>query len=115
MERNERTRGMGGLLCATAATAMLITGCAGVWSVPEGSEPQFQRDAFACERDATAQSPAPRTTVTKPAGAGFVHPTADYTMAPQGLHDELGTASGSRAQRAWLVDRCMEAKGYRRQ
>ena len=53
--------------------------------------------------------------MTKPAGAGFVHPTADYTMAPQGLHDELGTASGSRAQRAWLVDRCMEAKGYRRQ
>mgnify|MGYP003578225723 CR=1 FL=1 len=30
-------------------------------------------------------------------------------------HDELGTASGSRAQRAWLVDRCMESKGYRRQ
>jgi hypothetical protein len=115
MERNERARGMSGLLCATAASAMLLTGCAGTWSVPEGGGPQFRRDAFACERDATAQSPAPRTTATKPAPAGFVHPTADYTMAPQGLHDELGTGSGSRAQRAWLVDRCMEAKGYRRQ
>jgi hypothetical protein len=115
MERNERARGLSGLLCATAATTLLLTGCAGAWSVPEGGEPQFQRDALACERDATAQSPAPRTSTKMPAPAGFVHPTADYTMAPQGLHDELGTASGSRAQRAWLVDRCMEAKGYRRQ
>jgi hypothetical protein len=105
---------MGGLLCAAAATSMILTGCARTWGVPVGAEAQFQRDAFACERDAAAQSPAPRAATT-PAAAGFVHPTADYTMAPQGLHDELGTVSGSRAQRTWLVDRCMEAKGYRRQ
>jgi hypothetical protein len=115
MERHGRARWMGGLLCAAAGTSMLLSGCASTWSIPEGGEPQFQRDAFACERDAEAQSPAPRTSAKMPAPAGFVHPTADYTMAPQGLRDELGTASGSRAQRAWLVDRCMEAKGYRRQ
>ncbi len=113
MERNARARLMGGLLWAAAATSVIVTGCARSWSVPEGGEQQFRRDAFACERDAAEQSPAPRTTTTTP--TGFVHPSANFTMAPQGLPNELGSASGSRAQRAWLVDRCMEAKGYHRQ
>jgi hypothetical protein len=103
---------MGGLLCAAAATTMVLTGCARTWGGPEAGS-QAQRDVLACEGDAAAQSPAPRTPTTTP--AGYVHPTADYTMAPGGMRDELGSASGSRAQRAWLVDRCMEAKGYRRQ
>lgn len=113
MERNARARLMGGLLCAAAATSMILTGCASTWRIPEGGEQQFRLDAFACERDAAMQSPTPRTAAMTP--TGFVHPTANYTMAPQGLQDELGTTSGSRAQRAWLVERCMEAKGYRHQ
>lgn len=113
MERNARAQLMGGLLCAAAATSTILTGCANTWTVAEGGEQQFRRDAFACEREAAVQSPAPRMATTAP--AGFVHPTAGYTMAPQGLHDELGSSWGSQAQRAWLVDRCMEAKGYRHQ
>jgi hypothetical protein len=112
MERNGRARVLSGLLCAAAATSTILTGCARTWTVPEGLEQQFRRDALACERDAAQQSPAPR-----PASAsrvGFVHPTADYTMAPQGLRGgaQLGTTSGDRAQRARLVDTCMAAKGY---
>jgi hypothetical protein len=113
MERNERARRLGRLLCAAAATAAILTGCARIWTVPEGGDQQFRRDVLACERDAVRQSPAPRPAAISP--AGFVHPTADYTMAPQGLKGELGTISGERAQRARLVDRCLEAKGYRRQ
>jgi hypothetical protein len=101
-------------LCAAAATATILTGCARIWAVPEGADQQFRRDALACERDAALQSPAPRPPAAR-SPAGFVHPTADYTMAPQGLKNGPGTISGERAQRARLVDRCMEARGYRRQ
>ena len=110
MEGNRRAQVLSGLLRAAAATSIVLTGCAKTWIVPEGLEQQFRRDVFACERDAVHQSPAPR-----PASfshVGFVHPTADYTMAPQGLRGELGTGSGARAQRARLVDACLEAKGY---
>ena len=49
MERNARARLMGGLLCAAAATSMILTGCAKTWRIPEGGEQQFRRDAFACD------------------------------------------------------------------
>jgi hypothetical protein len=109
MDRNRRV--LSGLLCAAAATSTLLIGCARTWNVPEGLEQQFRRDALACERDAAQQAPAPRP--ASRSNVGFVHPTADYTMAPQGMRRDLGTASGGeRAQRARLVDTCLEAKGY---
>lgn len=110
MERHRRAQVLSGLLCAAAATSTILTGCARAWTVPEGLEQQFRRDLLACERDAVHQSPAPRPASTS--RVGFVHPTADFTMAPQGLRGELGTGSGARAQRARLVDTCLEAKGY---
>ena len=111
MERTEGMRRSCRLLCLTAATLTILTGCAGRWWLFDGADAQFRRDAMACERDAALQSPTPRTVPTAP--VGFVHPRADYTMGPGGLPNQLGTETGTRAHRARLVDSCMEAKGHR--
>ena len=111
MERTEGMRRSCRLLCLTVATFAILTGCAGSWSLADGADAQFRRDAMACERDAALQSPTPRAVPTAP--VGFVHPRADYTMAPGGLPNQLGTETGTRSHRARLVDSCMEAKGYR--
>jgi hypothetical protein len=109
-----RARGPGRSLSIVAATVTVLTSCATTsWTVPEGGEQQFRRDIVACQLDAATASPAPRPAALSP--FGFVHPTSDYTMAPQGLRGQLGTASGELAQRSALVDSCMEAKGHRRQ
>jgi hypothetical protein len=111
MEHNERARRYGRLLCVSAVTLTILTGCARSWSLSDSADEQFRRDALACERDAERQSPTPKTESAAP--VGFVHPRADYTMAPGGLPSQLGTQTGARSQRARLVDICMEAKGHR--
>ncbi|HEX7785992.1 MAG TPA: hypothetical protein VF653_07210 [Methylomirabilota bacterium] len=110
MDRNERARRYGRLCCLTAVTLTILTGCARSWSLADSADQQFRRDALACERDAERQSPTPKTESVAP--VGFVHPRADYTMAPGGMPGRLGTQSGTRSQRARLVDICMAAKGY---
>jgi hypothetical protein len=110
MERDGRALRCGRLLCLTAATVIILSGCARSWSLADGADARFRRDAIACERAAAMQSPVPRTQPVAP--LGFVHPRADYTMAPGGLQNQFGTDSGSWSERARLVDSCMEAKGY---
>ena len=88
----------------------MLTGCARSWSLSDSADEQFRRDALACERDAERQSPTPKRELAAP--VGFVHPRADFTMAPGGMPSRLGTQTGTRSQRARLVDICMDAKGY---
>jgi hypothetical protein len=101
------------LLGAVAAVIIILTGCSKtLWIIPPGgSEQQLLRDSYECRRDAATPTPAPRP--ASPASTGFVHPSPDYTMAPQGLQG-LGTAPGDQAQEEGLVARCIESKGYRR-
>ena len=101
------------LLGTVAAGIITLTGCSETsWIIPPGgSEQQVRRDSYECQRDAAVLAPVPRP--ASPASTGFVHPSANYTMAPQGSQG-LGAAPVDRAQEG-LVARCMESKGYRRQ
>mgnify|MGYP001560745287 CR=1 FL=1 len=84
-----------------------LAGCTQVWVMPPGgTEAQFQRDAYVCERDAAGLPYAPRTVYPQIPGG--------YGAPGQGLADLAG-ALGNRAQRDRLFNQCMEAAGYRQE
>ena len=97
-----------------------LVGCSGpMWIIPPGgTDQQFRRDSYECERDAAMLPASPRSAPLPPSYTGQVYPGGAYTVTPQpnpgqGFQD-LSAALGDRAQREGLLARCLESKGYRK-
>ncbi len=104
---------------ALGVVVTALVGCSGpMWVIPPGgTQQQFRRDSYECERDAAMLPASPRPAPLAPSYTGQVYP-GGYTVTPQpnpgqGFMD-LSATLGDRAQREGLLARCMESKGYRK-
>jgi len=88
---------------------LLLAGCSPtLWAKPGSTRAEFQRDAYACERDVAYLPPVARANLTPSWG-----PPADGGLG-QSIAD-LGTVLARRGQAQGMFDRCMEASGYHKE